>query len=128
MWWFGHVQVLVGGTALGVFLKDLRQALRMFRRQPLFTLSVVLILALSPAASAATESFSRMNRVATVQIAVPWLTSADLDQLQAEAAPDRIQMFLAPNKIRYADGSEWNLTLDATATNYRDALRSPPAD
>jgi hypothetical protein len=58
----------------------------------------------------------------TRHVELPWLTSEELDALFAETAPDRLQMFLAPSRIRYSDGTEWVLQLDTTANNHMDAF------
>ena len=68
----------------------------------------------------------RLARGDSTELEAPWLTAADLDRLQDEATPDRIQMFIAPIYIRYADGSEWNLPIDESASSSMDALRRTP--
>ena len=57
----------------------------------------------------------------TVQITSEWLNAADLDRLTADA-PGRTQIFLAPAHVRYADGTEWNVRLDRSATTSPAAL------
>jgi hypothetical protein len=62
----------------------------------------------------------------TIVLSAQWLNSMELDRLQA-AAPDKIQMFLAPSRIRFADGSEWTQSIDHSATDHTIALkRSAP--
>jgi hypothetical protein len=58
----------------------------------------------------------------TTSLTAAWLASAELERLKADAAPDRIQIFLAVDRVRYRDGSQWQLTIDPSATNHRDAL------
>ena len=61
----------------------------------------------------------------TIALSSPWLNSAELDRLVA-AAPDKIQMFLAPSRIRFDDGTEWIQALDLTATDSETAMKRPP--
>jgi hypothetical protein len=60
----------------------------------------------------------------TTVLSASWLNSAELDRLVA-AAPDKIQMFLAPRRIRFEDGTEWVQELDLTATDHQTAMRRP---
>jgi hypothetical protein len=61
----------------------------------------------------------------TTALSAQWLNSAELDRLVA-AAPAKIQMFLAPSRIRFDDGTEWVQELDLTATDHQTAMRRPP--
>jgi hypothetical protein len=58
----------------------------------------------------------------TTKIVSEWLNAAALDELTVND-PGRTQIFLAPAHVRYADGTEWNVRLDATATTHRAAIR-----
>lgn len=57
----------------------------------------------------------------TTFISSDWLNRDALDQLSA-SAPAKTQIFLAPSYVRYADGSEWNVKIDPTATSSVGAL------
>ena len=52
-----------------------------------------------------------------------WLTAAQIDQLIADAAPNRVQGFVTPSLIRYADGTVWTLDIDTSKTRHWQALR-----
>lgn len=53
-----------------------------------------------------------------------WLNQAQLDNLRTTPS-ERLQMFVTPVRIRYADGSEWTLEIDTTATRALRAIRKP---
>ena len=58
----------------------------------------------------------------TTEIQDSWLNAETLDQVIA-AAPSQAQIFLAPSRIRYADGTQWQRpAINATATDHRVAL------
>jgi hypothetical protein len=59
----------------------------------------------------------------TVAVGAEWLTSTDVDRLLADAAPRRVQMFIAPATIRFADGTQWTLRLDPLATTAFEATQ-----
>jgi hypothetical protein len=60
----------------------------------------------------------------TTALSASWLNSAELDRIVA-SAPDKVQMFLAPRRIRFDDGTEWVQELDLTATDHQTAMRRP---
>ena len=59
---------------------------------------------------------------ATFRIESTWLDEKAVEKIAA-ADTSRAQMFLAPVLIRYADGSEWRLRLNPTATDFVAAMQ-----
>jgi hypothetical protein len=62
---------------------------------------------------------------ATVTLSAEWLNAREPDDL-LKAATGQVQIFLAPNRIRFADNTGWTLTIDPAATDHQKALRRPP--
>jgi beta-lactamase regulating signal transducer with metallopeptidase domain len=64
---------------------------------------------------------------ATTRITDRWLDASQLDTLIAER-PGRLQLFLMPGQITYANGNEWKVVLDASAQEHSAAIREEPAE
>jgi len=60
----------------------------------------------------------------TIELSASWLNAAELDRLLASAS-GHLQIFLAPSRIRFADGTEWKQSLDLTATDHMTAMGRP---
>jgi hypothetical protein len=55
-----------------------------------------------------------------------WLNSAQQESFRTVPSPvpaERLQMFVTPSRIRYADGPEWTLEIDKTETRSLRAIR-----
>jgi hypothetical protein len=58
---------------------------------------------------------------ASATIESAWMNARAIDDLLAESGARR-QVFLSPGYLRYADGKEWRLHVDPTATSHVGAL------